>query len=212
MVHVGIIPDGNRRWSKNNDNKSVISQLKNVILTIIKNYNENFKIFEHLNNITEISMYVLSEDNFDKRNDDTLSMIEELLYFIDSNIPIDIYEKVKFQFIGEIYKLPNNIKILCDSIMSKCTNDTKFKISFAMCYNPIKDSTRILINDKNRQKQSDIDVVIRSGSEKRISGFFPIKILYSELFFIDKLFPDCTLYDLDNIMGEFFKRERRYGA
>lgn len=209
MVHIGIIPDGNRRWSKINGN--VIDKIKKLINQLIINCNENNKL-KYLNNITEISIYVLSEDNLIKRADNTFFMIEDLLNYIFLYLPENIYKQINIQFIGEIHKLPEKLKKICENVSNKCNKNSEFRINFAVCYNPEKDSLRILMSDKNRQKQSDIDLLIRTGFEKRISGFFPLKTLYSELFFADKLFPDFTLYDLDDIIGEYLKRERRFGA
>ena len=59
--------------------------------------------------------------------------------------------------------------------------------------------------------QSDIDIIFRSGGEKRISGFFPTKILYSELFFVKPLWPSISLLDLNKIVKKFFHRNRRFG-
>ena len=66
-------------------------------------------------------------------------------------------------------------------------------------------------NINYERHQSDIDIVFRSGEEKRISGFFPTKILYSELYFSDKLFPDITLDDINDSLIYLKKRSRRYG-
>jgi undecaprenyl diphosphate synthase len=66
------------------------------------------------------------------------------------------------------------------------------------------------ITNYNRE-QSNIDILFRSGGEKRISGFFPTKVLYSELFFEKKLWPEITLDDLNRIVKLFKKRERRFG-
>ena len=60
-------------------------------------------------------------------------------------------------------------------------------------------------------KKSNIDILFRSGKEKRISGFFPTKILYSELFFSNKYWPDIKLNDLNETIKKFYKRNRRYG-
>src|SRR5689334_16002674 len=148
MVHIGIIPDGNRRWSKKN-NADVIIKLKGIVIETINSYNDNKK-FKHLNKITEISMYVLSEDNFEKRKDSTVTMITELLYFINEHFTEAIFSKICIQFIGELHKLPGDIIKLCESIISKCDSNAKFRISFALCYDPIKDSLKILNNNLNR--------------------------------------------------------------
>ena len=89
----------------------------------------------------------------------------------------------------------------------------KFTFNIAIAYDYNKDMTNFgsyLIENYNRE-QSNIDVVFRSGGEKRISGFFPTKILYSELFFDKTIWPDITLLDLNKIIKKFFHRNRRFG-
>lgn len=214
MVHIGIIPDGNRRWAKQNkyDINYVIGNLKNLLIKIINLVSDNKQIHEykHINKITEVSIYALSEDNYTKRKDSTIIMIEEMLNIMYEYIPDDIYNKIKIQFIGEIKNLPESMYNLCKNIELKCNKESNFIISIAMCYNPIKDISYIINND--RCHQTDIDLIIRTGKEIRTSGFFPIQSINSELYFTDILFPDFTISDLDIAMNEYFKRERRFGA
>ena len=61
------------------------------------------------------------------------------------------------------------------------------------------------------RKQSNIDFVLRTGGESRISGFFPTKTLYSELFFSKKMWPDITIVDINNYIRKFKNRDRRFG-
>ena len=56
-----------------------------------------------------------------------------------------------------------------------------------------------------------LDILIRTGGEKRLSGFMLYQIEYAELFFTDTLWPDFTTKELDNIMKEFSERNRRFG-
>ena len=89
----------------------------------------------------------------------------------------------------------------------------KYTINLALGYDYNKD----ILNEKDKDNenynriQTNIDLLFRCGGEKRISGFFPTKILYSELFFIDKLFPDIKLKDLDIIIKKYKERNRRFG-
>ena len=92
-------------------------------------------------------------------------------------------------------------------------NAKKFTINIAIAYDYNKDLLNFGSNNlpNYNREQSNIDVVFRSGGEKRISGFFPTKILYSELFFAKALWPDITLFDLNKIIKKFFHRNRRFG-
>ena len=68
-----------------------------------------------------------------------------------------------------------------------------------------------LIEHTGNELNHNVTAKFRSGGEKRISGFFPTKILYSELFFEKTLWPDITLSDLNKIIKKFFHRNRRFG-
>jgi undecaprenyl diphosphate synthase len=59
---------------------------------------------------------------------------------------------------------------------------------------------------------SDIDLVIRTGKEKRLSGFFPWQTIYSEWFFLDIYFPELTKDILKKVLEDFYERQRRFGS
>ena len=122
-------------------------------------------------------------------------------------------DHVKIQFIGEIELLPENIYKLCKEIEEETKNNSKILLSFGIAYDPLLDSKKILTDQTKRclYKQSDIDLVIRTGNEIRTSGFFPLKTLYSEFFFLENLFPDTTISQINNCIGLYNKRKRRFG-
>jgi len=221
MVHIGIIPDGNRRWCKKNGYKlDTITEIwtKLFIENIIKLSRNRFK---YLKDITELSLYVCSIDNI-KREDNTENLIYELIrsiYNIFKNpegiLPVETINSLKYikmNFIGEISLLPPDIQEILTYFESLCKN-VKFTVNFAIAYDYNKDIINVSTqNLKNyTRKQSDIDILLRSGGEYRTSGFFPTKILYSELFFSKKLWPEIKLSCINNVIKKFRARNRRFG-
>ena len=98
-----------------------------------------------------------------------------------------------------------------EAVQNKFTGS--FPITFALVYDSMED-IRLYPNFQNTpydRTQNDIDIVFRSGGEQRISGFFPSKLIYSELYFVEKYWPDITLADLEKSIESFFSRNRRYG-
>ena len=79
-----------------------------------------------------------------------------------------------------------------------------------MAYNYLNDLT-IEPSQFYKRNQSNIDIVFRSGGEMRLSGFFPTKVLYSELYFCNKLWPDIKLDDIKDCLLEYYRRNRRFG-
>ena len=232
MIHIGIIPDGNRRWyrSKNMNIKKFQEFIINKITNNIINYSKiildnKSKNLNNLKKIFELSIYICSIDNI-QRDDGTKEMIFHLIRSLYIKYPdrskifskdiLEIFDNfckdIKFNIIGDKDILPKDIQDILNELILK-TNDGNFVVNIALAYDYNKD----LINYGNNElknynrKQKNIDLLFRSGKEKRISGFFPTKILYSELFFSDKLWPDIELEDIDFIVGEFFKRNRRFG-
>lgn len=214
MIHLGIIPDGNRRFLKQISNKNMINiweeKFKIFINEFIKEKNNKFK---NLKNINELSIYVCSIDNLN-RNDNTKENIFTILKSVlillkDQQIMRDT---ININFIGDINSLPKDLQDLIKESKKKLKG-SRLKINLAIAYDYMKDiqNFRFIMNSNYKRKQSNIDLVFRSGGEKRLSGFFPTKTIYSELFFSDKLWPEINLNDIELVLEEFNKRNRRFG-
>lgn len=229
MVHLGIIPDGNRRWCKGNEMSSL--DLPNIwgkifkdrIIECIKARNEKSKS-SILKKITELSIYVCSIDNVN-RSDATHKIICDTLFRV-CNIflqPQSVFEKqylndvndlindIKLNIVGDVSSLPVPLQSTLKRVQEKCNGH--FKINLAIVYNYNDDLINFSTNSNPFyvRDQSEIDIVFRSGGEQRISGFFPTKIIYSELYFTKIRWPDVTLYDIKKCLKYFFKRTRRFG-
>lgn len=253
MVHLGIIPDGNRRWCKknklelteiidhwlynmvlkylqqiinqtiNNDTcKNLVDKLTlQDIITESENFNNIKNNFFPLSKINEISIYISSIDNM-SRDDNTIQVGYEFLkrldYLLNNTDKFGIelnkdklnllLSKIKINLIGELDKIPPEII----NILNKYQNNSKeqYIINIAIAYNYLNDLTTSPSNFYKRN-QSNIDIVFRSGGEMRLSGFFPTKVLYSELYFCKKLWPDINLEDIKECILEYYRRNRRFG-
>ena len=232
MVHLGIIPDGNRRWCKKDNityNFLIEHWLNNMIINNIKyfiNFKENYR---ELTEITNLSLYVSSIDNI-YRNDKThelgFDLIRKLykLYksteeyaktfneYEDSELK-KVCKDIKLNMIGDINLLPQDIQ----DIINETKNifmGSKYSINIAIAYDYNKDilsASQENCDINYIRTQSNIDLVFRPGGEKRLSGFFPTKTIYSEFYFIDKLFPDINLDDICIALQDYKNRNRRYG-
>jgi undecaprenyl pyrophosphate synthase len=213
MIHLGIIPDGNRRFLKKISNKNLITIWEDNFKRLINEFIiEKDNKYENLKKINEISIYVCSIDNL-KRDDNTRENVFTVLKSILILIKNELFIKdlVNINFIGDIHLLPKDLQKLIKESKQKLKGD-RLKINLAIAYDYNKDIQNLkIINSNYRRNQSNIDLVFRSGGEKRLSGFFPTKTIYSELFFNDKLWPEITLKDLDLVLDEFSKRNRRFG-
>ena len=121
-------------------------------------------------------------------------------------------DTININFIGDINLLPKDLQKLIKESKSKLKG-IHLKINLAIAYDYMKDiqNFRFIMSSNYKRKQSNIDLVFRSGGEKRLSGFFPTKTIYSELFFSDKLWPEINLNDIELVLEKFNKRNRRFG-
>ena len=139
--------------------------------------------------------------------------------------------KIRVRFIVRINMFPKDLQKNMHSLMNKTKKNKKFKLNFAMAYsgkaeitdslkNIIKKIKNKKINEKNITESlinenlylsSSPDILIRPGGEKRISDFLIWQAAYSELFFLDKLWPEFTKKDLVDVIREYKQRERRFG-
>jgi len=210
-LHIGIIPDGNRRWVTENgrskdelfDRWRDMEKFFNLEVFKEKLRKEDPSLEKYIDQISELSLYVLSDDNL-KRNDFSLPMVFKVIKQISEIDKID----AKINIAGDIRLLPDYVVKNIKTILKKSNNKSKYTINLAIAYDPVKDIE--LFPNLNRN-QSQIDLVLRSGRERRSSGFFPCHCLYSEWYFTDKLWPDIEDEDLIDALKYYSKRQRRFG-
>ena len=225
--HIAIILDGNRRFAKKKG------------MQPWKGHNFGAKKVEDLLKwcrdlgIKELTLYSFSMDNF-KRPEREKKAIFELFKKNFEKLEKDerlMKNGIKVRFIGKIGMFPKDIQESMQRLMEKTNENKRFKVNFAMAYSgkaEITDSIRKIINKINNKEininninedliknnlylSSNPDIFIRPGGEKRLSDFLIWQSAYSELFFLDKLWPEFTKQDLVNIIEEFKQRERRFG-
>ena len=214
MIHLGIIPDGNRRFLKKISNKNIIKIWEDNFKFIIKEFiKKKDNKFENLKKISELSIYVCTIDNLN-RNDDTKENIFGVLKSVLTLLKDQIIMRntININVIGDTNLLSKDLQNLIKECKIKLKG-TNLKINLAIAYDYIKDmqNYKFNMNDNYKREQTNIDLVYRSGGEKRLSGFFPTKTIYSELFFTDKLWPEVNLEDIHLVLEEFSKRNRRFG-
>ena len=225
--HVGIILDGNRRFAK----KLMLKPWKGHEFGAEKVK----KLLEWAKDvgIKELTLYAFSYENFNrpKKEFDYLMYLfrKEFDNLIDNK---DIYKnKIKISFLGRLYLFPKDIQERMHRIMDKTKNNDKYIVNFAMAYGgraeivdavkrigekikeenlDVKSINEKLFND-NLYMGDDADLIIRTGGEKRTSGFLPWQGTYAELIFVDKSLPEFEKEDFLQCIKEFQSRKRRFG-
>lgn len=225
--HIAIILDGNRRYGQ-----KIGDRLEGHVHGAKKA--EDLISWCNDLKIKELTLYTFSLDNF-KRSALEKKALFDLFRKNIERLKKDknLYEKknIKVCFAGRISLFPKDIYDAMQEIMQKTKENKGLRVNLAMAYSSkaeIVDAMRELaqsIKDKKiSEKDIDeaaidrhlyisnpIDIFIRPGGEKRLSDFLLWQSAYSELFFLDKLWPEFEKQDLLEIMGEYSKRERRFG-
>ncbi|MCE4614125.1 MAG: undecaprenyl diphosphate synthase family protein [Desulfurococcales archaeon] len=210
-LHVGIIPDGNRRYSR----------LANLSYKIAYNLG-----YENLRNIMKellrigvkyLSVYAMSLDNCMKRGSEELETLYDLIVRGVEELSRDedlISNGIRVVFFGDLSLLPGSI---VDRIL-KLENSTKNRIggilSIALCYSTVWE---INMDKKGVERPISyrmlppIDLVIRTGDRKRLSDFFPVNARYAELYFSEKPWPAFSIADLYQAIRWFQGVQRNFG-
>jgi len=237
-MHLAIIPDGNRRFAKKYNlsleeaYRKGIDKIKEVIewlkekdikeLTIWGFSTENFNREEKEKN----TIWKLLREKLDE-------LIEEYKKRDDER-----KKEIKICFFGHLEKIPEEVREKCYELQKLTDNNGKYRLNILLAYggkseivyaiNKAIDQKILELKSKEEQDndgyyikeeeiennlmiKNPVDLLIRTGGEKRLSGYLLWQSSYSELAFCDKLWPEFTKDDLDEILNDFYSRERRFG-
>jgi len=221
--HIAIILDGNRRFAKR------------LMLEPWKGHEYGRKKVENLIryasklNIKQLTFYALSQENIKSRPKVELEFLFKLFkeVFSSMNRKEIKKEKIRFKFIGDLNLLPLELKNECKKLEKETKKNSRLIVNIAMAYGgrqEIIQSIKKIIKNKIPENKitekiiekylylsSKPDLIIRTGGEKRLSNFLPFQSTYSELIFIDKMWPEFEKQDLIDCIEEFKSRKRRFG-
>ena len=228
--HIGVILDGNRRFAK----RLMVKPWKGHEWGA-----EKFRKFcdwcTELG-VEEITAYLFSIQNFNRPKDefDFLMNIfrNEISLLLKPEKLQELKEKgTRICFIGRQWMLPQDLQELQNKVMEATKDNKPKRINFAIAYGgreEIIDAVQKIamqakegkidpkqINEEMFSKElclnSAPDIILRTGGEKRVSNFLPWQGTYSELIFIDKLWPELEKEDVEACIEEYNTRDRRFG-
>ncbi len=219
--HVAFILDGNKRWAKKNNIKLKSAYKKGLenILSLINN-SIDYKI-------KYLTLFTLSSENIYRSSiNDIFDVIyDDFSYFFERIIK---EKKVKIKIIGSRDKLPNRILNLIKHCQSKTIYNKQLYLNLAFNYG-FKDEIKQILkktqinqslnldNDNDIKKLfllgdiPDPDILIRTGGKNRLSNFIMYNLTYTEIFFIETLWPDFNNNELQSIIHQYNSIERTYG-
>ncbi len=219
--HVAIIMDGNGRWglkkknSRNYGHKQGLKAVEKIINAAIKN------------NTKFLTLFVFSTENWKRPIKEINYLFYLLSNYIDKEINNLIKKKIKIKIIGNIRQFPSNLKSKIKKVEKLTKFNTKIQINMALNYGSRQElisafkklkKKSLIINELNINNNlytdgiPDPEILIRTGNTNRISNFLIWQCIYSEIFFVKKMWPDFNEKDYEKIIKKFKKINRNFGG
>ena len=219
--HVGIILDGNGRWAQERGLKRTAGHLAGY-----KNLLDISKYI--LNKGTKyLSVFAFSTENFNRPQEEVDYLMDLFIKGFSKDSHFFNEEDIKVVFSGRRNKLSDKVLNAMDKMMEDTKNNKKGILNICLNYggrSEIVDAVNKIINDGKKDITEDIfkkylyndlpdiDFMIRTSGEIRISNFMLWQISYAELYFPKCYFPDFNHAEYDHALVEFTKRDRRFGG
>ena len=223
--HVAIIMDGNNRWTKKHKLKGFAGHEKGI--ESIQNAVDTAKLF----NIKFLTLFSFSSENWSRPQKEVKFLMNLLRKYLSNKINKLMKDNVSVKMIGEKKKLPKDIVKKINNYQKLTQKNNGLNLIFALNYgsrNEIIISVRKIINKFIKKKFfineksissnlftkniPDPDLLIRTSGEKRLSNFLLWQLAYTELVFLDVLWPDFKKKHFLEALNQYSKRVRRYGS
>lgn len=225
--HVAIIPDGNRRWAKEKGRPTIEGHRYAAQTTFPNLANELARL-----GIKYFTFWALSTENLTGRSKEELDYLFDLIRFFLKNKIKEFKEKeIKLKVIGDLTKLPEDLQKEIFKIIKDTKENKKMTVILGLNYGGRDEIIRAIKKVQSRLNRDKIqsltkesfhkyldtigipdpDLIIRTGGEKRLSGFMLWQSEYSEFYFSDLYFPDFTAKELEKSIKNYLQRQRRFG-
>ena len=225
--HLAIIMDGNGRWAKK---QGLLRALGHESGT--KSVKENIKSCAKLG-IEYLTLYAFSTENWNRPKIEVDTLMRILVRSLKKELPTLQKNNIKLNTIGNLEKLPKKAQEELLDVIEKTKFNTRMTLTLALSYGSREEIVSAVrkISDKVKnniisidsiddsiinehlytQNLPEVDLLIRTSGEHRISNFLLWQIAYAELYFTDVLWPDFKEQDLYEAIISYQKRERRFG-
>ena len=219
LNHVAFIMDGNGRWGLKKKKTRNFGHLEGV--KTVQKVVEASIFFK----IPVITFYVFSSENWKRPKSEISYLFNLIKIYFKKEINNIVKNKIKINILGRKNDLPKKINQILVSAVKKTKKNNKLTINLAINYgskNEIIDTIKKLLLKSKKINEANInsnlylnlpfpDILIRTGGQKRLSNFMLWQLAYTEIFFLDKLWPEFTKIDLGKIIKKFNKTKRNYG-
>ena len=219
--HIGIIPDGNRRWAKSKG------------LPSLKGHEAGFKVLPAVAEaafdagVEVFSAWGFSTENWNRTAEEVSYLMDLFIHYLGQEANELHQKNIKLLVSGSRAELSDKLVQAIEQAEELTGNNSRGVINVCLNYGGrqelvdavnglIKEGkTAVTTDDLTRHlyhQLPDLDLIIRTAGERRLSGFMPWQGIYSELYFSDKLWPDFSPDDLHAALQDFANRKRTFGG
>lgn len=226
-LHVAIIMDGNGRWATRRGLPRIAGHRAGVAAVR--------RVVEHAPElgIACLTLYAFSSDNWSRPAQEVQSIFWLMRAYLRLETERLRQRGARLQVIGRRDRLPKLLLREIEQAESATAEGRRLHLRVAVDYSsreaiaratahvsaaasadlpPSTDVLRRMLTEALTAESRDVDLLIRTGGEKRLSDFLLWESAYAELLFTDRMWPDFDATDLDMALGEFRRRERRFGS
>lgn len=225
--HLAIIMDGNGRWAKQQGKLRAFGH-ENGTKTVRSTVKTCAKL-----GINYLTLYAFSTENWNRPKLEVEILMKLLVGALKKELKTLQENNIRLQAIGSLNHLPTGVKKELLEVIEKTKNNNRMTLTLALSYgsrdeiiNAVKNISEkvknniisidtideLIINQHlYTQNMPDVDLVIRTSGEHRISNFLLWQIAYAEFYFTEVLWPDFNEEELFKALLSFQKRERRFG-
>ena len=225
--HLAIIMDGNGRWASDKGKKRIFGH-RNGVKAVQKVVEEAAEL-----KIKHLTLFAFSTENWKRPREEIGVLMKLLVSSLKSEFEKLLKNRIKLNVIGNIDQLPNIVQDELNYVINKTKNNSKMTLTLALSYGGREELVTTFIKLASKVKNNiispekidqsiinehlythnlpDVDLLIRTSGEKRISNFLLWQIAYAELYFSNILWPDFNKKHLHKAIINYQKRERRFG-
>ena len=225
--HLSIIMDGNGRWAKKQGLLRALGHERGT-----KSVKEIIKSCAKLG-IENLTLYAFSTENWNRPKIEVDTLMKILVRSLKKELKTLQDNDIKLNTIGNLQKLPKSAQDELQDVIEKTKHNSRMTLTLALSYGSREEIVNAVRNISDKVKNNiisidsiddsiinehlytrnlpEVDLLIRTSGEHRISNFLLWQIAYAELYFTDVLWPDFKEHDLYEAIISYQKRERRFG-
>lgn len=225
--HIAIIMDGNGRWAKRRNQPRVFGHRQGA-----KSVRKVVEATARLG-INNLTLYAFSTENWNRPKHEIKTLMKLFVNALKNELGLMMKNNIRLNAIGHTDMMPTNVQQELQEVLDETKENTGLVLTLALSYGARQEILRAVQEISHKVKNNiisvenvddniinkhlytqnlpDVDLLIRTSGEVRISNFLLWQIAYAELYFTDELWPDFNETSLHKAIADYQKRERRFG-